>query len=211
MNTKLPAPPGRGRTTRAFTLIETVVSIGICGFLFLFLAGLTFLAARNTAVIHAQALAQTSAASASERIATELRQAMAFERFPDDAATGNRLKKVRYLIPGEGSDFSTRALLFDEATSEVRIHDLTVAGELADPPRHVYRHLTDLSINWESEFRLTVTLTYQYRGFALYLNDPGHPQFGQFVTDIIAKNHFMDQGVENYALSDNPTSGPATL
>lgn len=202
--------PPQGRE-RGFTLVETMISTGISGFLFLSLAFLTFFAARNTAVVHTQITSQLSAASASERIATELRHAVAFERFSDDTLTSGMLKKVRYIIPDEGETYRIRALRFDAATSQVQIIDLDDSGAIIEPPRHAFRHIADLDINWESEFRLGIHLTYHYRGFALYLEGQGNPQFGNFVTDIIAKNHFMDQGVENYALSDDPTSGPASL
>lgn len=196
---------------RAFTLVETMISIGISGFLFIFLGFLSFFTARNTAVVHTQILSQLSAASAGERIAMELRNAVAYERFPDDAMTSGMLKKVRYIVPDGGDTYQTRALRFDTATSHVQIVELDESGVVLDPPRHSFRHIADLDINWESEFRLGVHLSYHYRGFALYLEGQGNPQFGHFVTDIIAKNHFMDQGIENYALSDDPTSGPASL
>ncbi len=67
-----------------------------------------------------------------------------------------------------------------------------------------YANIDDFKVEFQSETRATLRFFYTYRGFILSDTDSDvngisdNSLAGQFVTDIIAKNHHTGEGVANY-------------
>jgi hypothetical protein len=175
---------------RGFSLIETMMAIGVSAFIFGMLGFLIFFSARNTLNIHEQIMSQTSAASASERITQELRSASEYQLFSGDTdATVTRLK---YLVPRLDGSIETRAISYSADNEEVRIYkDAAVfESDPETPPTYKYNHIKDFSITWQSQFWIRTRLFYSYHGFALRHSNPGNPLYGQFITDVFTQRIF---------------------
>ena len=206
----------RSRGRRGFTMMETVVSVGIAAFILSFSAYLTFFAGRNTILIHRQIMGQTSAASAAERSVSLLRNAHHFAAAPGDTPSTS-LKRVLFVMPQGSTGATTQALAFDSVKGELQYFadaanvSFDAAKNPVGTPTKRFGNLKNFSMSWESEFRLKLTFSFQYSGFALYFANPGNPQYGQIITDVIAKNHYIDKGSENYGKADDPSVSPFML
>jgi hypothetical protein len=197
-------------------MVEMVVAIGVMGFIFSFLGYLSFFTARNFAGVHEQVLSQVNASNVSEQTANRMRNAAYFSRFPADPVTMGALKRVKVAMPLTGTAVTTSVLAYHTKKNEVHWYDNENAvtfdtdGNPQGTPSMKFEHIRDFRINYESMFRAKLTSGFTYRGFAKFFANPGNPQYGEFNTDVIAKNHFLDKGESNYA-ADPTTSGPATL
>jgi hypothetical protein len=206
--------------------------MGIMSFVLAFMGFLLLVTAKNAYSIHQQVMSQTQAASASQHVTTIMRNAVGYQRFSADSGDGpfTRLKIVlpsTNLVPTTktvalwcdahnnrevryfdreltAGDFESRTIRFNEGTS------LDIQSPTPTPTLR-YRYIANFQIFWQSEYRVTLQTSYRYKGFAFQFSHPEYDPEGLFVTDAISKNHFMDQGVDNYALADNPTSSPAML
>lgn len=203
------------RPMRAFTLIETTVAIGISVFVFAFCWFLLFAVSRNLLNVHEQVTSQSSAASASERIATELRKAVYFSAYAQDIVDTSTVHRVRYAIPLTRTTVTTGTIAYNKVKHEVCVYsrelgsgDFDFNGNPRPTPNYIFRGISNFEITWQNEYRLTLAYYFQYRGFALMFSNPGNPQYGQFITDIQARNHFFDQRESNYAAY---FASPATL
>lgn len=218
---------------RGFTLPEITVSVGIMGLIFGFMGFLTFITARNSYNIHQQVMSQSSAAMASQEVTTLMRNAVGYARFDADAVGEGPYTRLKIVQPSTATATTTEtvALYVDNNNRrEVRYFNRELAAnEFTDriitfndgstksiksptpTPNRRWAHVANFQIFWQSEYRVTLETSYRYKGFAFQFSNPQYDPEGLFVTDAISKNHFMDQGVTNYAQSDNPTSSPATL
>lgn len=200
----------------AFTLAEMVIGVGIMAFIFSFLAYLTFFSGRNMVGLHEQILSQINASNATEIAANLLRRAAYFAIHPGDPEEAAEYRRILVAVPVSGTQVTTGMLVFHTKKKELHWYDNYASvmwdadGNPVGSPSYKFEHLEDFRIQYQTMFRLTLVAGFTYRGFSRILADPGNPQYGQFVTDVIAKNHFPDKGETNYA-KDITTSGPATL
>lgn len=206
---------------RGFNMIEMTVSMGVMAFIFASLGFMVFLSARNSMNIRDQILSQTSASACSERIAMLFRKASYFTRVTADQTTAGPYTRMKFIVADNSGTTSTQLICYDQVKEQVmyfadasRASFGTTGGKttVSGTSSLHYTNISDFQIVMESEYRLTLRLFYKYRGFALYFNNPTVNQKGQFITDIIARNHYMDQNAGgSYASADDPTTGPATL
>jgi hypothetical protein len=149
-------------------------------------------------------------------VANLFRSGIAFKHFPGDALTSTTHRRMMVAVPAGNDTVTTWCVAYHPALKQVHIYD-SVQGLTFDSddapsgrtPYATFEHIEDMMMRYETEYRLNLDFRFTYRGFARIHDNPGNPQFGQFITDVIAKNHFMDQGADSY--EDPTTSGPATL
>ena len=130
----------------------------------------------------------------------------------DPADPTNNLKtrqEIRYY---------NRELLASEFTNETisvyegrTLQTYSVPSVTATDFTYRFPLVTNFKLFYRSEYRVTLETSYRYSGFAFRFSHPEFQPEGRFITECIAKNHFMDQGVDNYGQSDNSTSSPASL
>lgn len=199
-----------------FTLTEMVIGIGVMAFIFSFLAYLTYYSSRNFVGVHEQVLSQINASNATEVTANLLRRAAYYSIYPGDPEEAAEYRRILVAMPVSGTEVTTGVLVFHTKKKELHWYDNVnnvtwdADGNPVGQPTFKFEHLESFVIQYQSMFRLTLVAGFTYRGFSRILENPGNPQFGQFITDVIAKNHFPDKGETNYA-KDITTSGPATL
>jgi len=199
-----------------FTLTEMVIGIGVMAFIFSFLAYLTYYSSRNFVGVHEQVLSQINASNATEVTANLLRRAAYYSIYPGDPEEAAEYRRILVAMPVSGTQVTTGVLVFHTKKKELHWYDNVnnvtwdADGNPVGQPTFKFEHLENFVIQYQSMFRLTLVAGFTYRGFSRILENPGNPQFGQFITDVIAKNHFPDKGETNYA-KDITTSGPATL
>lgn len=204
------------KNERGFTLAEMVIGLGVMAFIFSFLAYLTFYSSRNFVGVHEQVLSQINASNATEVTANLLRRAAYFSIYPGDPSEPPEYRRILVAMPVAGNQVTTGVLVYHTKKKELHWYDNinTVTwdsdGNPVGKPTFKFEHLESFVIQYQSMFRLTLVAGFTYRGFARIFENPGNPQYGQFLTDVIAKNHFPDKGETNYA-KDITTSGPATL
>jgi hypothetical protein len=200
----------RGRNARGTSMMEMVIAIGVTGFVFAAMGFLTFFSARNAINIRDQIEGQTSAAQASERIAEIMRAAQYFVVYGSDNPAAGPLTRVE-LAPLD--TVTTQMICYDQAKQKVlwfqdysRASFSTSNGKItvSGTPDRTFPHVSDFSINWESKFRLGMSYKFTYSGFALYFQRPNNPQYGSFNTDVIAKNHYPNAGVDYVGADTNP-------
>jgi hypothetical protein len=191
---------------RGFTLVETIVSVGVAGFIFTFIAFLVYMTAINFVNLRDQILSQVSASAASERVVSLLRNAKYFQRFSGDTAT--TITRVQFIVPTSGGGTATHSIAYDSTHKQLKSYlNATATGT----PDRTYKNITDFAIVEESQFRLTLYFYFEYRAFAKRFRNPGLFNKGQFITDVIAKNHFLDEGDSSYADPNEVSVGPARL
>lgn len=197
-------------------MVETLVAVTISGLLFAWLGFLVFVAARNMHNVRDQVVGQTSAAAANEFAVSQLRNATYFARHPADSGATEDLKRILFVEPMQNGIATTRALALNAATRELRYYDsldslqLDSDGNAVGTPARVYRNISDFRVSWLGQYRIRMTTGFNYHGFAFAFDTSRGRQTGHLTTDVIAKNHYLDQGVESHA-NDTGTSGPATL
>jgi hypothetical protein len=193
-----------------------VIGIGVMAFIFSFLAYLTYYSSRNFVGVHEQVLSQINASNATEVAANLLRRAAYYSIYPGDPEEAAEYRRILVAMPVSGTQVTTGVLVFHTKKKELHWYDNVnnvtwdADGNPVGQPTFKFEHLESFVIQYQSMFRLTLVAGFTYRGFSRILENPGNPQFGQFITDVIAKNHFPDKGETNYA-KDITTSGPATL
>lgn len=206
----------RRHIQRGFTLTEMVIGIGVMAFIFSFLAYLTYYSSRNFVGVHEQVLSQINASNATEVTANLLRRAAYYSIYPGDPEEAAEYRRILVAMPVSGTEVTTGVLVFHTKKKELHWYDNVnnvtwdADGNPVGQPTFKFEHLESFVIQYQSMFRLTLVAGFTYRGFSRILENRGNPQFGQFITDVIAKNHFPDKGETNYA-KDITTSGPATL
>lgn len=234
----------RGSRMRGFSLTEVVVSVAVSAFVFSFAGFLVFMASVNISNLHDQIVSQTAAAAASERVASILRSAINFSRYADDESTA-AVTRVLAAIPKVGSVSSvdtTACVCIDPPSSAnnyrgtvcifrdagvageaISFHDVTYDGRTYKAPvspnnaDYKYHGISDLEFGYENEFRLEMRMYFEYNGFAMRFNRPVVFQRGQLLTDVVAKNHFINQGTgslwleDSYEIDDLGEPSPAHL
>jgi hypothetical protein len=108
-------------------------------------------------------------------------------------------------------DFVSHTIQFYEGRTLRTVTVPAVAGNISPAPSHRFPLVTNFKLTYRSEYRLTVETNYRYNGYAFRFSHPEWQPEGRFITECIAKNHFMDEGVDDYGHADNPTSSPASL
>ncbi|MGI8907746.1 MAG: PilW family protein [Candidatus Sumerlaeaceae bacterium] len=208
---------------RGATLVEMMVAMGILTFVFAFSGFMLMMMSRNAYNINRQIRGQIASASAAERATNLLRSAAYFALWPADQILENAtVTRVRFAMPGAGSAVTTHVLCYNPVKKQMEYYDSEskVTFPTSDSegrpipsgaPTMKYMNISNMMFNWETEYRVTLHIWYEYAGYALKPPGVERKQFGRFVTDIIARRHFMDQGIQNYAISDIATSSPATL
>lgn len=204
------------QTISGFTLTEMMISLAVLAFIFSFLGYLTYYTSRNFVGVHEQVLSQINASNATEVAANLLRKAAYYSIHPSDPSDAGEYSRILVAIPVSGTEVTTGVLAFHRKKKELhwyadaRTVTWDADGNPVGQPTFKFENLQNFAIQYQSMFRLTLVAGFTYRGFSQILENPGNPQYGQFVTDVIAKNHFPDKGETNYA-KDITTSGPATL
>ncbi|MGI8907471.1 MAG: PulJ/GspJ family protein [Candidatus Sumerlaeaceae bacterium] len=205
---------------RGFTLLETTISLGVLMFIMSFSAYLVFLSGRNVINVRDQVVSQTAAAAASERVVNLLRNAHHFSTVvasPADDPVSNTLKRVEFVRPMLNGTYTTSTIAWDAVRKQLKYFenaaDVSYDGNknptVSSTPTRVFKNIGSFEVIWQNEYRLQLTFKFQYRGFALYFQNPGNPAFGQMITDVVAKNHFIDKGALNYG--DPYTTTPFML
>lgn len=202
---------------RGVSLVEMVVAIGVTSIILGTMAFLTFFTARNFVVINRQSVAQTSCAVASERLAAFMRSAAYFETFAGDVSSTSAVRRMKIAVPSGPTTVNKAVVAFNSDLKRLEFYfdenDVTFDAELnpVGTADRIFANIGDFRFIYETAFRVTAIFEYEYTGFAGILQNPGNPQYGQFITDIIAKNHFLDQGGPQSYEYDVTTSGPASL
>jgi len=193
-----------------------VIAVGVMGFIFAFLAYLTYYSGRNFAGVHEQVLSQINASNATEIAANLLRRAAYSSIYPSDPVEAAEYHRILVAVPISSTEVRNGLLVYHTKRKALQWYEDASRvtwdgdGNPVGQPTFQFEHLEDFVVQYQSMFRLTLVASYTYRGFSRILENPGNPQYGQFITDVIAKNHFPDKGETNYA-KDITTSGPATL
>ncbi len=198
---------------RAYTLTEVMVSTAIMSLIFGALAYMTFVTGRSTFQVREQALSQMQAASAAERITNTLRNAASFRVYgTDDIAT--TLTRVQYDIPDatRPSGYRTGIVVYVPATDKNASDGVVKIFENASAysPGTVkttrapweYEGIQDFSVVFNSPSWLTISASYNYRGFRNLKADTDgdgiddYRLAGEFLTDVIAKNHHPGESAQ---------------
>lgn len=221
---------------RGLTLVETAVSMLVSGFIFVFAGYLIFMVTKNAYNLTEQVRSQTSASSASERVASLVRKASHFSPYSSDVnGTTATFSRIKFVVPAVDSTVTTRVVCYNPEKRRVEYYknenDVSFNGtqkillngeEFICPipkgtPTLQWPGQTAFFVTWESRYRVTLQFEYQYSGFAL--GELKGRQRGRYITDVIAKNHYLDKaaqdsvlgggGEEGYAHTD--TGNPALL
>ncbi len=187
------------RRNQGVTLVETAVSIGIMALMFVALAYLVIMTGRNSVLVSEQALSQNQAASAAERITNTVRNAALIKPIgADNKAT--TLSQILFETPDptKASGFRTGAILFKEATpgksdGVIKIFENYTAGTTKTAKGdQEFKGIQNFGINYRTSTWMTIRIFYSYRSymnFASHDNDNNKKLAGEFITDVIAKNH----------------------
>lgn len=194
----------RGR--KGVTLVEMAVALGVLSIMLLVLASLLILVSRNSVLVSEQGLSQNQAAAATERITNLVRNASGIRPYgSDDIST--TLTRIRFDMP---VDNSTGVIAFVPPTqgrsdgvvkiflNQAAYKPGTVNTDRAD---YEFRGIEKFGINYLTSTWMTVRTFYSYRSymnFAARNNDNNSRLVGEFVTDVIAKNHHPGESA-NYA------------
>lgn len=187
---------------RAVTLAELMIAVGIMSLLFGALGYMVLVTGRNTLLVTEQARSQNEAAAATERIAALVRNASEIKTYGADdksttltriifdtpnSATGTVSSSVIAFVPPSGENESDGVIkIFMDAT---KYKPGSVATDKAD---YEYEGIQIFGINYRTSTWMTINTFYSYRGyinFAAKTKDNNLKMAGEFVTDIIAKNH----------------------
>jgi len=198
------------------TLVELSVASAVSIFIMTFMAFLVFLSGRNMINVHDQVMSQTAASKASEKMVQELRNAAWFQvASGTDVTTTGGVNRVLIVTKPTPTTTQSSLLVYHPTNKEIRFYRTNgeqVAVNASGEPTTalgaqdlLFRNISNMRIHWESKYRLRLEIFYTYRGFALMLHNPGNPQFGQFITDVVAKNHYLAEGSENYAAETTST------
>jgi prepilin-type N-terminal cleavage/methylation domain-containing protein len=106
------------------------------------------------------------------------------------------------------SDFTDETVRFYEGRT---LQTVTIPSVTADNPQYRFPLITNFKLFYRNDFRVVLETSYRYNGFAFRFSNPEFQPEGRFTTECIAKNHFMNEGVDSYGDAYNETSGPATL
>lgn len=231
MTRRLARRSGR-RHLAGLSLVELTVSIVIAGFILGFTSYLIFMVARNSHNVHDQVISQNNATMAGERAVMIMRQASSFSPWPGDIQDENTnvFSRMRIHRPATSGTTVTGALCYNPKLERIEYYedvaDLSFSGTVTSVTTTAGRSIAcpvpedsstpDLSwggqtaffVSFESQYHVTMHLEYAYSGFAL--TGAAASQRGQFVTDIIARNHYLDKDIESYG-EDATTASPALL
>jgi hypothetical protein len=203
----MPPPVNRPACrVKAFTTVELVVSIALLAFVFGMSGSLLFFTSRNLLNLRDQISSQTSATVACERAVSLLRNATQFQVFSDDAGNVLNLTRIKFTEPN-GNSLLTRSLEYDSANK--RLLYFENGDHVGGGASRAFRSLDGVNMVYLSPYRVRLEFLFQYQGFALTFARPRIVQKGQFITDVIAKNHFIAQGQDAY--DDYYTSSPVRL
>lgn len=191
---------------KGFTLVETVVSMGIMMFIFSFMAYLTWMSARSFRSLHEQILVQNQAGMAMERIANEMRNSCVFKPVPgDEAIADTYLKRVLFLWPENGD-------IYNLTTGKVEFIPSNIPGKNgrllvyknADAAQadYAYNLIEDFSIRLESECRVKLSMKFNYSGVTTASEDRNSDgkidssAAGQLITVVSAKSNILLEGLQ---------------
>lgn len=201
---------------RGYSLLEIMVSFAVMSFIFGFSAFLLFMSGRNVLNVRDQIASQTAAANAAERIVTIMRNGTNFKVVANDNPVSGPLTRIQVIRTGTNSQDTTSIIAWHSVKKQLWYFASStgVTWNGSNPvgtPSGVYKNLSNFKIDWESKYRARLSFFFQYRGFALYFHNPGNPQFGQFITDAIARNHYIDDGTTNDYADDGTTTAITQL
>ena len=190
--------------TKAFTTVEVLVALAILGFVFGMVGFLIFVSSRNLINLRDQMVSQTSATVACERTVSLLRNATQFQMFGGDNEL--QLSRIKFVEP-VGNSNATRSIEYDSQNK--RLMYFENGDHVGGGASRSFRNVEGVNFVYLSPYRLRLEFHFQYSGFALTFARPRVVQKGQFITDVIAKNHFIAQGQDSY--DDYFTSSPVRL
>ena len=202
---------------RGVTLVEMMAAVAVTSIILGMMGFLIFFTARNFHIIHRQSLAQTSCAVASENLVAFMRNAAYFEPYAGDMATTSALRRMKIAVPTGATTVKKAVVAYNNNLDRLEFFSdeasVSFDGDLnpVGTADRLFGNISNVTFIYETAFRVTATFKYEYTGFARILTNSGNLQYGQFITDIIAKNHFMDQGGPQSYEYDVTTSGPASL
>lgn len=191
------------RRDSGMTLTELVVSIGIMTFIFGAMAYLVFMTGRNSFLVREQALSQSQASAASQRITNTLRGASELRAHPDDDKS-TTLTRIMYDIPVAGGVQTgivayVPASTLNESDGVIKIFENAAAYDEANldttKADYEFEGIQDFNIMYHTPSWVTLRTAYSYRGFILSATDADNDGVqdkrlaGEFLTDVIAKNH----------------------
>lgn len=203
----------RLRNNSGLTLTELVVSVGIMTFIFGAMSYMVFVTGRSTYQVREQAISQEKAAAAAERITNTLRNAAGFRPYAGDTMA-TTLTRVMYDIPSNTapSGYSTGIVVFVAATNRnlsdgiVKIFENSASYKpstaKSDKAQWEFNGVENFEIVFNSPSWITIGAKYNYRGFSLSTIDADvngiHDSrlAGEFVTDVIAKNHHPGESAQ---------------
>lgn len=184
------------------TLVETVVAFSIMSIMFLAMGFLVIFSAKNSYNIHQQSLAQSSAASAVERIANTLRNAQQFGFYGSDDSATSPLLRLTYGIPNPSNGVVTTGIVAFKAPSKpggsdglIKIFDNVSRYSPDAKGDWEYRGVSAFSIIRQSPYWANFRVRYYYPPYSFSKEDKNKDDIadsllaGEFVTDVIAKNH----------------------
>lgn len=200
--------------SRGFTVMETSVAITVAGFIFAMLGSLIFVCSRSAMNMHDQVMSQTNASTAAERVTMLLRNAVGYRLVSPDTS-GSGVTRVYAEFPASATSTTTHTVCLRRNangtkdicyyTEKVTSWDSQKNPTVSTAPALTFR-VADFKISFQNSYRLILTHSFVYKGFALIFHNPGLPQHGDFITEAIAKNHYMAEKVDNYADTESTNS-----
>lgn len=195
------------------TFVELMVAVGIMALMFGALGYLIIMTGRNTVLVSEQALSQNNAAAAAQRISAIIRNAS--EVLPvagDDVAT--TLTRIKFHLPYSletGEVNQTGVVAFAKADPDstesdgvIKIFldeaDYDPSTVLTDKADYEFEGIQKFGIKYKTSTWITLNVFYSYRSymnFASHDSDFDKKLAGEFITDVIAKNHHPG-GSANY-------------
>jgi len=187
---------------RGITLAELMIAVSIMSLLFGTLGYMVLVTGRNTLLVTEQARSQNQASAATERIAALVRNASQIVPFEDDDES-TTLTRIMFDTPNSATGLVSRSVIAfvppsgeNESDGIIKIFlddsDYTEGTVATDKADYEYDGIQIFGINYRTSTWMTMNVFYSYRGyinFAAKTNDNNLKMAGEFITDIIAKNH----------------------
>jgi prepilin-type N-terminal cleavage/methylation domain-containing protein len=185
---------------RGFTLSELTIAVGVFSLISGMMGYLIIMTARNTALINKQISGQNACSIASEQISQMLRDSYRFSTFPADGVT-TEYTRLQFAGPHpyEQSTTGIQAIAYDAAKKTVNYY--ADASKLQTPTKS-FKNISDFGIRYETMYHVGFRVNFEYAGFAMPFTTR-NMQHGQFWTEIIARNHMLNEGSDDY--DDNTT------
>jgi prepilin-type N-terminal cleavage/methylation domain-containing protein len=194
--------------SRGFTLSELMVAMAVFAMISGMMAYLIIMTARNAVLINKQISGQNAASVATEQVSQMLRDAYKFSTFAADPVT-TEYTRIQFSGPHpyEQSTTGTQAIAYDAANRCVNYY--SNASDLSVPTK-TFKNISDFGIRYETMYHVGVRVNFEYAGFAMPFST-SNMQHGQFWTEIIARNHSLNENSDDYDDTTTDTTNFARL